>query len=97
MGEINVKYELDPQYEKLLREIHSMLRDLAKDRRTPLSDILISSKNLRAEMGLSAKTEYTLRQNGVLKGKKIGNRWYYPVSDIIELPNDSNSSDEANQ
>jgi hypothetical protein len=97
MSEIIVKYEMDPEHEKLLREIHSMLHDLNKSRRTPLSDMIISSKNLREELGISAKTEYTLRKKGVLKGKKIGSRWYYKVSDIINLPGDSDNSDDIKE
>ena len=89
MSEIVVKYELDPEHEQLLKEMYNMLRELSKSRRTPLSDIMISSKKLREEWGISAKTEYTYRQKGILKGTKIGSRWYYRVSDIIELLGDS--------
>lgn len=97
MSEITVKYEMDPEHEKLLKENNVMLKELIKSRRTPLSDIMISSKQLRKEWGISAKTEYTYRQKGILKGRKIGNRWYYLVSDIIALLGDPHNSIDAHE
>ncbi len=97
MGEININYKMDPEHEELLKKIYSILYDLNKHRRTPLSDLLISAKNLRAELGISPKTEYTLRNKGVLKGKKLGSKWFYYVSHIMELPGDSDKGNDANE
>jgi hypothetical protein len=97
MAEYTFNYELDPELEKLLRETHSMLYDYIKSRKRPLSDKMINSKKLREELGISAKTEYTYRTKGILKGKKIGSKWYYDPSEIIEIHDDSDSLKDARE
>lgn len=95
MGEYTVSYELDSEQALLLKENNRMLKKLIKSYSPPLSDRLISAKKLREELGISAKTEYTYRKKSILKGKKIGSRWYYDPSEIVKISGDSDNSNDA--
>ncbi len=95
MEEIRINYDLDKDLEKKINEIHSMLKEIADLKKSPLSSLWIPSEVLRNDLGIKARTEFLWREKGVIKCSKIRGKNYYKVSDLLDLLSENyNRTDE---
>lgn len=68
---------------RLLAEILNEMRSLHEP---SAKEVWLDSTEVARRLGVTERTIYTYKTNGVLKARRIGRRDYFRESDIFRLP-----------
>ena len=74
---------------QILREVKDIKEIMREGKKGFTSGIgYIDSADVMKELKISPKTLWNWRQQGLLRGEKIGGKFYFKLSDIQQMMND---------
>lgn len=82
MNEFKIINDLEPELRDQLAQIHQMLSEIIKRKGTPLSEIWISSAQLRQDLEISPRTEQNWLSEGIIKKHKLKGKIYYRLEEV---------------
>ena len=85
MNQNTFNFQLEPELEKKIHEIHTMFLEFTRSGKTALSHDWLQIVDIAEILGVSTKTvRRRITENG-LKGKKLGRKWYFHISEVERL------------
>ena len=85
MNQNTFNFQLDPELEKKIHEIHTMFMEFNTSGKKVLSHDWLQIVDIEEILGVSKKTVRRRIAEEGLKGKKLGRKWYYHISEVERL------------